>query len=168
MAGFSGIAPWVLDVGLSMAKLRQKRCRICKEPFWPHPRVGARQRACRKPDCQKDRRALTQQAWRERNPDYWKARRLQQRSAEAKEAAREAAQQTAERVRIGRPLVDGSSAVRPPPVPRVPQEMGVLPWDFAHAELGVPATDFLVLVLKAVLLYVQDQIEAQMSDSKVS
>ena len=148
-----------------MANLRQKRCRICKDPFWPHPRVGDRQQACRKPDCQKARRAQTQKAWREKNPDYWTARRLQQRSAAAKDAAKEAAQQTAERVRTGLPLVGGNSAVRSPPVPRVPQEMGALPWDFAHAEIGVAATDFLVLVLKVVLLYVQDQIEAQVSDS---
>ncbi len=144
-----------------MAKLRQKRCCICRDPFWPHPRVGVRQRACRKPDCQKARRAQTQKAWREKNPDYWTALRLQQRSA----AAKEAAQQTAERVRSGLPLVGGHSAVRSPPVPRVPREMGALPWDFAHAEIGVAATDFLVLVLKVVLLYVQDQIEAQVIDS---
>jgi len=61
--------------------------------------------------------------------------------------------------------VDGSSAVRPPPLPRVPREMEVLPWGFVHAELGVAATDFLVLMLKVVLRHVQDQIEAQVIDS---
>jgi hypothetical protein len=43
--------------------------------------------------------------------------------------------------------------------------MGALPWDFAHAEIGMAATDFLVLVVKVVLLYVQDQIEVQVADS---
>lgn len=148
-----------------MSKLRQKRCRFCEERFWPHPRVGARQRACRKPGCQKARRAQTQKAWREKNPDYWAARRLRLRSASAK-AAQQAAQQTAERVRSGRPPTGGSSpVVRPPAVSRVPRQLGALPWEFAHAELGVAATDFLVLVVKVVLLYVQDQIEAQVFDS---
>ncbi|MCP4204527.1 MAG: hypothetical protein GY769_21675 [bacterium] len=140
-----------------MAKLRKKRCPFCPKRFWPHPRVGARQWACRKPECQKARRAQTQKAWREKNPDYWKARRLQQRSA----AAKAAAQQAAEVVRNGRPVAGGSSTVRPPPVPPVPRELGALPWSFAHAELGVATTDFLILMLKVVLLHVQDQIERQ-------
>ena len=142
-----------------MAKLRKKRCRICKDPFWPHPRVGARQRACRKPDCQKARRAKTQKAWREKNPDYWTTRRLQQRSASAK-----AARQAAKAVRSGRPLAGGSSA-QPPLLPRVPRELEAIPWGFARTEMGLEATDFLVLVLKVVLQYVQDQIEAQVPDS---
>ncbi len=147
-----------------MAKLRKKRCSFCTKRFWPHPRVGARQRACSKPECQKKRRAETQEAWRAKNLDYWKARRLQQRSAEAK-AAKAAARQAAERVHRGRPLVGDSSAVRSPPVARLSRDLGALPWAFAHAELGVATTDFLVLVLKLVLRYVQDQIEAQVSDS---
>ncbi len=142
-----------------MAKLRRKRCPFCRKRFWPHPRLKDRQWACRKPACQKKRRAKTQEAWRKKNPDYWKVRRLQQRSAEAKEAAKAAAQQTAERVRGGRPLVNSCSAVRAPPGPRVPEELEALPWAFAYAEFGVAATDFLVLVLKVVLQHVQDQIE---------
>ncbi len=143
-----------------MAKVRRKRCCICRDPFWPHPRVKGRQRACRKPACQKARRAQTQKAWRERNPDYWTTRRLQRRSASAK-----AAQRAAEAARSARLSAAGKSVVRPPPRPRVPPALGALPWDFAHAEMGVAATDFLVLVLKVVLLYVQDQIEAQVPDS---
>ncbi len=145
-----------------MAKLRKKRCPFCKERFWPHPRVKDRQRACREPECQKKRRAQTQKAWREKNRDYWKARRLQQRLAQAKEAEK----RTAERVRPGRPRAGGSRAVHSPSVARVPQELAALPWDFALGELGVAATDFLVLVLKVVLLYVQDEIGSQVSDSK--
>ncbi len=142
-----------------MAKVRRKRCCICRVLFWPHPRVKGRQRACRQPACQKARRARTQKAWRERNPDYWTTRRLQRRSASEK-----AAQQAAEAARSARPLTVGRSVVRPPP-PRVPPALGALPWDFAHAEMGVAATDFLVLVLKVVLLHVQDQIKAQVPGS---
>ena len=141
-----------------MAKPRRKRCCFCPDLFWPHPRVKKRQRACRKPECQKKRRAETQQAWREKNPDYWTARRLRLRLASAK-----AAQQAAAAVRSG--VARDSSAAQPPSAPPVPRELGALPWGFAHAELGVAATDFLVLVLKVVLRHVQDQIEAQAIDS---
>ncbi len=141
-----------------MGKPRRKRCCICRDLFWPHPRVKNRQRACRKPECQKARRAQTQKAWREKNPDYWTARRLQQRTASAK-----AVQRAAASVRHGR-RVD-SSVPRPPRPPRVPRELGGIPWSFARAEMGVATTDFLVLVVKVVLLYVQDQIEAQTTDS---
>ena len=88
-------------------------------------------------------------------------RRLQLRSA----AAKAAAQPTTATVRRGRPPAGGSSAVRSPPARRVPRELAALPWDFAQAEIGAAATDFLVLVLKVVLWYVQDQIEAQVIDS---
>ena len=64
-----------------------------------------------------------------------------------------------------RGVVSDNSAAQPPPVPPVPRELSALPWGFAHAELGVPATDFLVLVLKVVLQHVQDQIKAQVIDS---
>ncbi len=141
-----------------MAKLRKKRCLFCRKRFWPDPRVGARQRACGKPECQKKRRTETQKAWREKNPDYWTARRLQQRSAAAKAATRAAAKA----VHQGRQLAGESRMKRPPPrVPRVPRELAALPWSFAHAELGVAATEFLVVVLKVVLLHLQDQIERQ-------
>lgn len=104
------------------------------------------------------RRAQTQKAWREKNPDYWTARRLRLRAASAK-----AAQRAAASVRNG--VAGESSASQPPLMPSVPRELVALPWGFAHAELGVPATDFLVLMLKVVLRHVQDQIEAQVLDS---
>ena len=71
--------------------------------------------------------------------------------------------QTVEAVRKGQGL---EGAVRAPPRARVPREMGALPWDYAHAEIGMATTDFLVLVVKVVLLYVQDQIEVQVADSR--
>ena len=151
-----GIADLACGVAIIMAKLRKKRCCVCKKGFWPHPRVGDRQRACRKPDCQKDRRAETQARWRQRNPDYWRARRLQMRSATAKEA-----QQIA---RGGAHSAAGGATRRPPP-PRGSSQLGAIPWDLAQDEIGVATTDFLALVVRLVLVFVQDQIRAQSVDS---
>ena len=62
-----------------MAKDRKKPCRICRRWFRPDARVGERQRACGKPECQAARRQKTQADWRKRNPDY--AHRLEIRPA---------------------------------------------------------------------------------------
>ena len=50
---------------------RQKRCRFCKDLFFPSPRLKARQVACSKPECQKARRAANQAAWLKRHPGYF-------------------------------------------------------------------------------------------------
>jgi hypothetical protein len=46
---------------------RHKRCRFCHELFRPDPRLGARQRACGAPACQRQRHARNCRAWRRRN-----------------------------------------------------------------------------------------------------
>ncbi len=38
------------------------------------PRVGARQKACRRLSCQQERKRLSQRAWLSANPDYFKGR----------------------------------------------------------------------------------------------
>jgi hypothetical protein len=58
-----------------------KPCRICRRWFQPDPRVGGRQHACSQPDCQTARRQKTQASWRDRNPGYGIAWRLDQRAA---------------------------------------------------------------------------------------
>ena len=45
-----------------MPKVRKKPCRICRRWFQPDARVGERQRACGKPECQTARRQKTQAA----------------------------------------------------------------------------------------------------------
>ena len=50
-----------------MPEARKRPCRICRRWFRPKPRVGDRQRACGKPDCQTARRQKTQENWRARN-----------------------------------------------------------------------------------------------------
>lgn len=53
---------------------RRKRCRFCKELFLPDPRPGARQYACAKPSCQKERKHRNQKTWLKRRPGYFKGR----------------------------------------------------------------------------------------------
>lgn len=65
-----------------MPDARKRPCCICRRWFRPHPRVGSRQRACGNPDCQSVRRRKKQKQWRERNPDYFRARRILDRSKE--------------------------------------------------------------------------------------
>ena len=86
-----------------MPAARKKPCSICRHWFRPDPRVGSRQRTCRNPDCQATRRRKKQKAWRERHPDYFIARRIQDR------AKRE----------------------RPPEPLRLPPPLNRLPWDIA-------------------------------------
>jgi len=64
-----------------MPDTRKRPCCICRRWFRPDPRVGVRQRACRQAECQAARRRQTQASWRKRNPDYFIARRIQERGA---------------------------------------------------------------------------------------
>src|ERR1044071_120233 len=98
-----------------MPASRKRPCSICRRWFRPHPRVGVRQRACGKPECQAARRKKTQAQWRAKTPDYAAGYRIQQRSVQERESE---------------PL-------------RVPAPLNRLPWDVAKDELGGKATDFL-------------------------
>lgn len=91
--------------------------------------MGARQRACAAPACQRERRAQTQAAWRAANPDYFTARRLQARAAAPSRLA---------------PL-----RVHPP--------LDRLPWDLAQDQFGVQGTDFLGVFGQVLVRYAQDQ-----------
>jgi hypothetical protein len=135
-----------------MAKLPRKRCCICRRGFCPDPRVGERQRACGRAECQKARRAQTQAAWRARNPDYFRELRFQKRWADAK-----AAQRPVGSVAAGRHAEATEGAVRAPPLLRIPPELRRIPWDLAQAEIGVAPTDLLLLVGCMVLTSVQGQ-----------
>jgi len=46
-------------------------CRHCREPFLPNPRNRNRQVFCQKPACRKASKEASQQAWLEKNPDYF-------------------------------------------------------------------------------------------------
>jgi len=48
-------------------RTRRKRCPFCQSLFRPHPRLGARQRTCGAPACQRERHAQSCRRWRRRN-----------------------------------------------------------------------------------------------------
>lgn len=134
---------------------RRKRCIICWKLFWPDTRVGGRQRACSKAECQGARRARTQASWRRRNPDYILAWRLRKRSAQAERA--DAAK--------AKGLVQAEPPRRPPPL-RTPGALRRIPWDVMQDEAGVPATDFVAVVALLLVALVQDQKRSYQTDSK--
>jgi len=63
-----------------MSKRKRKRpCRICGHWFQPHPRVGARQRVCDNPACQRERHRRSCVDWHARHPDWDRENRLRDR-----------------------------------------------------------------------------------------
>ena len=123
-----------------MPEARKKPCRICRRWFRPDVRVGPRQRACSKADCQKSRRQKTQANWRADNPDYATAYRLDQRH-------------------------HPDTGVAPEPL-RVPPPLDKLPWDLAKDQFGAKGADFIVVMGTLLLRSAKDQSKAQFVDSK--
>jgi hypothetical protein len=58
-------------------KVHSKVCIICQENFIPDPRVGDRQKVCKKTYCKLQRKKLAQHNWLRQNPGYFKGRYLQ-------------------------------------------------------------------------------------------
>ena len=129
----------------------RRPCRICGRWFHPDPRVGSRQRACGKRACQKKRREKTQAAWRSENPEYFLRRRLQRR-ANAARAAEEAVEDPKKLW-----AWEGEGGVRRPEPLRIPRVLAPIPWDLAQDEIGVAATDFLVVTARLLVKVAQDQ-----------
>lgn len=130
---------------------KRRPCRICGRWFHPDPRVGSRQRACGSRACQRKRREKTQAAWRARNPDYYLRRRLQRR-ARAARAAEEAVEDP-RKLRVWH----SEGEVRRPGLLGVPRVLAPIPWDLAQDEIGVAATDFLVVTARLLVKVAQDQ-----------
>jgi hypothetical protein len=115
-----------------MPDTRKRPCSICRHWFRPDPRVGGRQQACRKPECQVARRRRTQSRWRAANPGYATAYRIDRRSAQ-----------------------------KPPPeVLRVSAPLTRLPWDVAKDEFGAKGADFIGVVSTLLLRSAKDQFQA--------
>lgn len=112
-----------------MPEARKRPCTICRRWFRPHPRVGDRQRACGKPECQTARRQKTQASWRSRNPGYAIAWRLDQRAAQA----------------------------HPPEPLRLPAPLNQLPWDVAKDQFGTLGADFIGVMGALLLRTAKDQ-----------
>jgi len=119
-----------------MPDARKKPCCICRRWFRPDPRVGSRQRACRKPDCQSARQKKQQKRWRERHPDYFTARRILDRGKEN---------------RMPEPL-------------RLPPPLSRLPWDIAQSEFEGQGTDFIGVMSALLLRSAQSQFRAYLAD----
>jgi len=88
------------------------------------------------PECQAERERVQQAAWRARNPDYGRARRLLA-------------------------LADVEDA--DPPAP--PRPLDRLPWDLAQTEFGTQGTEFLGQFGRVLVRHAQTQKEAQDHDS---
>ena len=115
----------------------KRPCTICRRWFRPDPRIGARQRACSKPECQAGRRKKTQATWRAHNPDYFIGRRIQDRGSQERKAEPQ----------------------------RMPEPLRRLPWDIAQDEFGVKGADFIGVMGTLLLRAAQDQIKVDVIDS---
>jgi len=120
-----------------MPKVRKKPCRICRRWFHPDARVGERQRACGKPECQTARRQKTQAGWRKRNPDYTISWRLDQRAAQTP---------------------------RPESL-RVPVPLNQLPWELAKDQFGAQGADFIGVMGALILRTAKDRFRPYLPDS---
>src|SRR6266700_3186254 len=116
-------------------KKRKRPCSICRRCFRPDPRVGDRQRACGKPECQAARRQKTQADWRDRNRGYAMAWRMDQRAA---------------RPEAPEPL-------------RMPPPLDQLPWDLAKDLFGPQGADF-IGVMGTLLVSHRERPDAAVSD----
>jgi hypothetical protein len=79
----------------------------------------------------------TQKSWRDRNPDYFIARRIQERGKQE----------------------------QPPEPLRLPPPLNRLPWDIAQDEFGVQGADFIGIFGTVLLRAAQDQFRAYPMDS---
>ena len=119
-----------------MAEARKRPCSICRRWFRPDPRIGSRQQACRRPECQAARRTRKQKKWRERNPDYFIAWRIKDRSGQD----------------------------RPPEPLRLPPPLNRLPWDIAQSQFGTEGADFIGVLGAVLLRSAQSQFEAYVTE----
>jgi len=121
-----------------MPEARKRPCTICRRWFRPNPRVRSRQRACGSSDCQKARRQKTQANWRNQNPGYSIAWRIDRRAAAHPE---------------------------PPEPLRLPPPLNQLPWDVAKDQFGSQGADFIGVMGALIVRTAKDQIRPYLTDS---
>ncbi len=120
--------------------MKKRPCSCCRKWFDPDPRVGERQRACSAEECQRERRAQTQAAWRAGRPDYSYERLLAERVVDQRKAKRD---------------------LEPLPVRR---PLDRLPWQHAVDEMGFKAADFLGVFGRVLVRSAKDEMRAQLAD----
>ncbi len=136
--------------------VKKKPCCFCRKWFMPDPRVGDRQKACSRSECQKKRRIRTQANWRERNPEYERARWLRDRSNKA-EAADKAKNE---------PPTPGKKLPRRPSPIRMVGKLRKVPWETIQDEIGVQVTDAIAVTALLIIKATQDQRRPQTIDNK--
>ncbi len=136
--------------------LKKKPCCFCRKWFMPDRRVGSRQKACSNPECQEKRRHRTQANWRERNPEYERARWIRDRSIKA-EAADKAKKE---------PPTPGKKRPRRPLPIRVGGQLREVPWETIQDEIGVQVTDAIAVTALLIIKATQDQRRPQTTDNK--
>ena len=115
-----------------MPEARKRPCAICHRWFRPNARVGDRQHACGKAECQTTRRQKAQASWRRRNPGYAIAWRIDQRAAQT----------------------------QPPPEPlRLPAPLNQLPSEFAKDQFGSQRADFIGVMGALMVRSAKDQFQ---------
>jgi hypothetical protein len=120
-----------------MPEARKRPCTICRRWFRPDARVGVRQRACTKPECQAARRQKTQASWRNRNRGYAIAWRFDRRAAQAQQ---------------------------PPEPLRLPAPLNQLPWEFAKDQFGSQGADFIGVMGALILRTTKDEFSPYLID----
>src|ERR1039458_9535476 len=121
-----------------MPEARKRPCAICRRWFRPNARVGIRQHACGKPECQTARRQKTQASWRRRNPGYVIAWRIDRRATQ-------------------KPY--------PPEPLRLPAPLNQLPWWFAKDQFGSQRSDFIGVMGALMVRSMKDQFRTYLIDS---
>ena len=117
---------------------RKRPCSICRRWFLPNARVGDRQRACERAECQRERHRRADQRWRLANRDYDRDRRWRETIAAAK----------------------AEPGAAPPAANAAPPTSG-LPWDVVQDELGIQSRVILAGVVREMGLFVQDEMRKE-------
>lgn len=119
--------------------VRKKRpCSICRRWFLPDARVGSRQHACEREECQRERHRRADVRWRAANRDYDRDRRWRVAIAAAKE--------------------EPSAA---PPAANAPPPTSGLPWDVVQDEMGVQSRVIIAGVIREMGLFLQDEMRKE-------
>jgi hypothetical protein len=122
--------------------VRKKRpCSVCRRWFLPDVRVGARQRACGRRECQHERHRRAAERWRAANADYDHDRRWRESIASAKAK---------------------SSSL--PPAANAPPPSARVPWDVVQDEMRVEGRVILAGFVRVIGSFVQDEIRRQVPE----